>query len=80
MDWCTTELVDDLNELVKKLDNLDLQIPECMKPCTMIYSPVCASNGKYRALISNQCVMEIWNCALGRKGKEAFKVLQQGSC
>ncbi|XP_065371823.1 enhancer of split M1 protein [Calliphora vicina] len=80
MDWCSTELVSDLDQLLVKLDNLDLQMPECMKPCAMIYSPVCVSNGKYRTLVSNQCVMDNFNCALAKKGKEAFRVLQQGSC
>ncbi|KAI8129439.1 hypothetical protein FF38_11429 [Lucilia cuprina] len=80
MDWCNTEYIADLNQLLKKLDNLDLQLPECMKPCAMIYSPVCISNGKYRAVISNECVMDNFNCALAKKGKEAFKVLKAGSC
>lgn len=80
MDWCSTELVEDLNHLLVKLGNLDLQMPECMKPCAMIYSPICASNGKYRAVISNKCVMDNFNCVLAKKSKGAFKVLQEGSC
>ncbi|KAM7360212.1 kazal-type protease inhibitor m1 [Cochliomyia hominivorax] len=80
MDWCSTELVANLDHLLVKLGNLDLQMPECMKACTMIYSPVCASNGKYRTLISNECVMENFNCVLSKKGKGLFKILQHDSC
>ncbi|XP_005188061.2 enhancer of split M1 protein [Musca domestica] len=78
MDWCSTEFVDTIENLFVKLNNLDLTTSKCLKPCAMIYQPVCISNGKYRALASNECMMETINCAVGNE--KAFKVLQQGSC
>ncbi|TMW49898.1 hypothetical protein DOY81_005028 [Sarcophaga bullata] len=79
-DFCNTELVADLDHLLEKLGNLDLSLPECLKPCAMIYSPVCMSNGKYRAIASNECIMDTFNCVLNKKGLESFRVLQPGSC
>lgn len=79
-DFCSTELIDDLDHLLQKLGNLDLSLPDCLKPCAMIYSPVCMSNGKYRAIASNECIMDTFNCVLNKKGLEAFRVLQHGSC
>ncbi|XP_061400348.1 enhancer of split M1 protein [Musca vetustissima] len=78
MDWCSTEFVDSMENLFVKLNNLDLTTSKCLKPCAMIYQPVCISNGKYRALASNECLMENINCALGTEN--TFKVLQAGSC
>ncbi|XP_059218567.1 enhancer of split M1 protein [Stomoxys calcitrans] len=78
MDWCSTELVENVEELLVKLNNLDIATPQCLKPCPMIYQPVCISNGKYRTLASNVCLMENINCALGKENN--FKVLQDGTC
>ncbi|XP_073819386.1 kazal-type protease inhibitor m1 [Musca autumnalis] len=78
MDWCSTEFVENFDTLLTKLNNLDITTPKCMKPCAMIYQPVCISNGNYRAVASNECLMENINCALGYEN--AFKVLQHGSC
>lgn len=69
MDWCSTEFVENLETLFVKLNNLDIATPRCLKPCAMIYAPVCISNGKYRALASNECMMENINCALGYESK-----------
>ena len=79
-DFCSTELIDDLDHLLVKLGNLDLSMPECLKPCAMIYSPICISNGKYRTIGSNKCMMDTFNCVLSKKGLEAFRVLRNGSC
>ncbi|XP_075145351.1 kazal-type protease inhibitor m1 [Haematobia irritans] len=78
MDWCSTDLVENVDDLLVKLNNLDITTPKCLKPCAMIYQPVCISNGKYRVVASNKCLMENINCALGNEN--AFKVLQDGTC
>nr|AEV91202.1 enhancer of split region protein HLHm1 [Teleopsis dalmanni] len=60
--WCTSDLVENLLE---KLGNLDINKPECFKPCPMIYQPVCVSNGKLRATVAHPCAMDLYNCAMG---------------
>lgn len=70
MDWCRTEDVGTLNDLlVKKFKNLDMSKPECLSACDRTYEPMCVSNGKYRALVPNKCMLDNFNCALGNKGK-----------
>lgn len=80
MDWCTTELVDNFQLLLDKLDSLNLDIPDCIKPCPFIYQPICISNGQYRADVSHKCLMDGINCALANKSKAAFGVLKHGIC
>ncbi|ALC46745.1 m1 [Drosophila busckii] len=80
MDWCRTEQVTDLQE---KLGNIKLDINGCLKPCTMIYQPLCVSNGKYRGLMPSACTLETFNCALqahGAKPTELLRVLRADSC
>lgn len=69
LDMCRTELINGMDKLLQKLGNLSMNKPECMRPCSLMYKPVCISNGKYRALAANQCVMYALNCALGQQGK-----------
>ncbi|XP_030376245.1 enhancer of split M1 protein [Scaptodrosophila lebanonensis] len=76
--WCSSEHVDNLHE---KLGSVKLDRPECFKPCTMIYEPLCVTNGKYRGLISNLCMLEGFNCALKATGvSEQLRVLQPERC
>lgn len=73
MAWCSSEKVDNLLE---KLGNIKLDVAECMKPCSMIYQPICVTNGKYRGLVSNACTLENFNCALRATGIQADQLLR----
>ncbi|EDW85069.1 uncharacterized protein Dwil_GK14457 [Drosophila willistoni] len=78
--WCSSELVENLHE---KLGSFKLDVNECLKPCSMIYQPICVTNGKYRALMSNVCAFETFNCALqvaGVETAEKFRILQNEKC
>lgn len=58
------------DSLLVKLGKVDMPRHECYKMCTKIYQPVCISNGQYRVLASNECLMDNLNCALGNEGKK----------
>ncbi|KAH8417356.1 hypothetical protein KR222_009481, partial [Zaprionus bogoriensis] len=73
MAWCSSERVENLLE---KLGNIKLDIAECLKPCSMIYQPICVTNGKYRGLVSNECTLANYNCALRASGFEATQLLR----
>ncbi|KAH8295170.1 hypothetical protein KR018_008167 [Drosophila ironensis] len=78
--WCSSEFVENLHE---KLGNFKLEVQECFKPCSMIYQPVCVTNGKYRAELSNSCLLETFNCALqvsGAQPAEVFRILRDNKC
>uniref|UniRef100_A0A0A1XSB0 Enhancer of split M1 protein n=1 Tax=Zeugodacus cucurbitae TaxID=28588 RepID=A0A0A1XSB0_ZEUCU len=80
-DWCSTKLIDNLYEVVgNAADNLNKE--ECLKPCPMIYDPVCISNGEYRVTIATACQLDIYNCALkGTKlGNQLFRILSARKC
>lgn len=61
-------MVENLNSLLVKLGNLELNKVKCLQPCAATYEPVCISNGKYR-LLADECVKISINCALGDNGK-----------
>ncbi|KAH8334878.1 hypothetical protein KR074_000115 [Drosophila pseudoananassae] len=78
--WCSSEFVENLHE---KLGNFKLEVQECFKPCSMIYQPVCVTNGKYRAELSNSCLLDNFNCALrvsGAQPAENFRILRDQKC
>ncbi|KAH8383698.1 hypothetical protein KR009_010070 [Drosophila setifemur] len=78
--WCSSEFVENLHE---KLGNFKLEVKECFKPCSMIYQPVCVTNGQYRAELSNSCVLENFNCALQASGAQpaaTFRILRDEKC
>ncbi|EDV42896.1 uncharacterized protein Dana_GF16798 [Drosophila ananassae] len=78
--WCSSEFVENLHE---KLGNFKLEVQECFKPCSMIYQPVCVTNGKYRAELPNSCLLENFNCALrvsGAQPAENFRILRDQKC
>ncbi|EDW98667.1 enhancer of split M1 protein [Drosophila yakuba] len=78
--WCSSEFVENLHE---KLGNFKLEVKECFKPCSMIYQPVCVTNGKYRAELANSCLLENFNCALqvsGAQPAELFRLLREEKC
>ncbi|KAL9925075.1 U-Kazal-Dg21.2-like [Glossina fuscipes fuscipes] len=39
----------------------------CMRVCTFVYNPVCASDGKNFEIFGNQCVLGIENCLASDK-------------
>ncbi|XP_053949145.1 enhancer of split M1 protein [Anastrepha ludens] len=80
IDWCATKLVD-LYDWLSKMD-VDLNKSECLKPCPMIYAPVCISNGKYRATIPTACLLDQFNCALNgtKLSSDLFRVLSSYKC
>lgn len=74
LDFCRTENVGTFKDLlVKKLNNLNMNKKECLIECGRIYEPVCISNGKYRALAPNKCMLDTLNCVLGNIGKTYYK-------
>jgi len=75
MDWCTSEFTPNIAEIYNVMDIKS----ECLKPCPMIYAPVCISNGVLRGEISNSCQMEMINCIVGNNAR-LFKILQPESC
>ncbi|XP_039967601.1 enhancer of split M1 protein [Bactrocera tryoni] len=80
-DWCSTKLVNNLYEIVSNFaDNLNKE--ECLKPCPMIYDPVCISNGEYRVTVATACQLDIYNCALKGTKLESklFKILSTRKC
>ncbi|XP_034486659.1 enhancer of split M1 protein [Drosophila innubila] len=80
MAWCSSEQVENLHE---KLGSIKLDVADCLKPCGMIYQPICVSNGKYRGLVSNECALETFNCALqanGAQPAELLRILRADTC
>ncbi|KAH8404320.1 hypothetical protein KR215_009628 [Drosophila sulfurigaster] len=80
MAWCSSEQVEDLRE---KLGNIKLDVAECLKPCSMIYQPLCVTNGKYRGIVSNACALETFNCALQASGAQPaalLRILRADTC
>ncbi|XP_060649305.1 enhancer of split M1 protein [Drosophila nasuta] len=80
MAWCSSEQVEDLRE---KLGNIKLDVAECLKPCSMIYQPLCVTNGKYRGIVSNACALETFNCALQATGAQPaalLRILRADTC
>ncbi|BFF88763.1 enhancer of split M1 protein [Drosophila madeirensis] len=78
--WCSSELVDNLQD---KLGSFRLDLEECFKPCSMIYQPICVTNGKYRSQLSNVCLLETFNCALqvsGAQTTELLRILRESAC
>ncbi|XP_017140030.1 enhancer of split M1 protein [Drosophila miranda] len=78
--WCSSELVENIHE---KMGSFKLDREECFKPCSMIYQPICVTNGKYRAHLSNVCLLETFNCALqatGAQPTELLRVLRDSTC
>ncbi|EDV93681.1 enhancer of split M1 protein [Drosophila grimshawi] len=79
MDWCSTQEVTNLQEQLK----LNLDVGPCVKPCPMIYQPLCVSNGKYRGLVPSECLLSNYNCVLMNAGippNELLRVLKADSC
>lgn len=79
MAWCTSKEVENLDKQL----NVKLDVAGCLKPCPMIYKPLCVSNGEYRGLVPNDCSLEIFNCALMATGVSPAKllhVLQSETC
>ncbi|KAH8359904.1 hypothetical protein KR093_009357 [Drosophila rubida] len=80
MAWCSSEQVENLHE---KLGNIKLDVAECLKPCSMIYQPLCVTNGKYRGLVPNACALETFNCALQVAGAQPaglLRILRVDTC
>jgi len=80
MAWCSSQQVENLQE---KLGNIKLDVADCLKPCSMIYQPVCVTNGKYRGLLSNECLLDTFNCALqetGAQPAEQLRILRADTC
>ncbi|XP_067620016.1 enhancer of split M1 protein [Eurosta solidaginis] len=80
-DWCNTQLVNNLFDFLEER-NINLKKVECLRPCTMIFYPVCISNGEYRGTIANICHLDILNCALNgtELASKVFKILSAGKC
>ncbi|TDG45735.1 hypothetical protein AWZ03_007873 [Drosophila navojoa] len=72
MAWCTSKKVENLDKQL----NIKLDVAGCLKPCPMIYKPLCVTNGEYRGLVSNDCSLEIFNCALMAAGVNTSKLLR----
>ncbi|CAD6991419.1 unnamed protein product [Ceratitis capitata] len=63
IDWCKTKQIDNLYDFLGDLAaNLDK--PECLRPCPMIFDPVCITNGDVRVTIATACQLDMYNCAL----------------
>ncbi|XP_014085503.2 enhancer of split M1 protein [Bactrocera oleae] len=80
-DWCSTKLINSLYDIVGNFaDNLNKV--ECLKPCPMIYDPVCISNGEYRVTIATACQLDTYNCALNstKLGSQLFRILSNRKC
>ncbi|EDW66995.1 enhancer of split M1 protein [Drosophila virilis] len=79
MAWCRSQEVEDIHKLL----NVKLDVPSCLKPCAMIYKPICVTNGKYRGLVPNECTFETFNCALNFAGvapTELLRILKAETC
>ncbi|GFG36324.1 hypothetical protein Cfor_00849 [Coptotermes formosanus] len=50
---------------------------ECAIMCTMIYAPICATDGITTRTFSNACTMAVYNC---QNTATTFRQLRSGVC